>query len=93
MVSKELENFRKKLDKIDNRILSLLKERKNVSLSIGRFKKQNNLPIKNLKREAEILKELEQKAEKFKMDKNYINWLFRIIMKNSRKIQREVKIN
>ncbi len=90
MVSKELENFRKKLDKIDNRILSLLKERKNVSLSIGRFKKQNNLPIKNLKRETEILKKLGQKAEKFNLGKSYINKLFQIIMENSRKIQREL---
>jgi len=87
-MSKEIQNFRKQINKIDNQILYLLNKRTKISRAIGRYKKQNNLKIQDKIREKQLIKNIKQKAEKYNLNKKYINQLFKLILKNSRDIQK-----
>lgn len=54
-----MDNLRKQIDQIDENLLSLLKERLKISKKVGIYKKANNLPIYQAKREKEILSSLD----------------------------------
>jgi monofunctional chorismate mutase len=58
-----IEVLRKKIDKIDNRILKLIEERVEIAKEIGRLKKRAGLSLHDRKREAEILKRIEKKSK------------------------------
>ena len=55
----ELEKKRAQLDQIDGRILSLLNDRARLVLELFEWKKNNDLPLKDLKREEALLDRLE----------------------------------
>jgi len=82
MKSKELMRMRKKIDPIDESLMSLLNKRASIAKAIGKIKLKENLPIQNKEREEEIL----SKAERFD-NSNFISSVFTKIIKESRKIQ------
>lgn len=53
-----MQNIRQQIDDIDNKILNLFVKRFSLVKEIGTIKKQENLPIKNIKREEEKLNNL-----------------------------------
>ena len=57
----EIENLRKKIDSIEDSLISLLNERAKYALEIGRIKKTQGLPIADSKREEIILKRVAEK--------------------------------
>ena len=52
----ELDDYRKKIDEIDEKITKLFEERMNTVMKVGEYKKANNLPVLNKSREEEVLK-------------------------------------
>ena len=54
----EINNLRQKINEIDSKIIELLRERFNVVKDIGKHKKKNGLPIKDPKREQEIIEKI-----------------------------------
>ena len=84
MKSKELMRMRKKIDLIDESLMSLLNKRASIAKAIGKIKLKESLPIQNKEREEEIL----SKAERFD-NSNFISSVFTKIIKESRKIQEE----
>lgn len=50
----KLQEYRQEIEKIDKEIFKLLSERMEISSKIGEFKKENNLPIFDAKREEEL---------------------------------------
>jgi len=51
-----IKQYRKKIDKIDSEIIALLKKRKALVEKVKKIKLKENLPIKDIKREEQILK-------------------------------------
>jgi len=86
-MNQEIEDLRKKIDEINNEILSLLNKREKLCKEIGKIKKQGGLEIIDKEREQEMLSELKEKAKKLNLDEDYIENLFKLIIENSRKIQ------
>lgn len=56
-----INDLRKEIDEIDTLMQELFKKRLAVSKKIGEYKKENNLPIYDSKRENEILLRLKEK--------------------------------
>jgi chorismate mutase len=83
----DLEELRKKINKIDNDLISLLFERTELSRKVAEYKKENNLEIYQPQREKEIIKEKRKLAEENNLDAEFIENLFKLIMENSKKIQ------
>ncbi|MBI5754546.1 chorismate mutase [Candidatus Peregrinibacteria bacterium] len=76
--NKKLNNIRKKLDQIDDKIIKTLRIRSKLIKQIGEIKKKLKLPIRNPQREKLILKKLKNKYEKR---------IFSKILLESRKLQ------
>lgn len=51
----DLSIIREKINEIDNKIVELWKERMETCLSVAQYKKENNLPVLDAKRETELL--------------------------------------
>lgn len=51
----DLSKIREKINEIDNEIVKLWKERMETCLSVAQYKKENNLPVLDSKRETELL--------------------------------------
>jgi chorismate mutase len=85
---KELENLRKKIDKIDSEILQKLAERFSLVSKIVKSKTKNNLPIIDRKREKKILKTKRKLAKEMKLDELMIEKIFKAIIKESRNWQK-----
>jgi len=76
--------YREGINKIDTKLLSLLKKRFKICKRIGEYKKQNNLPIEDLKREKQIIK---SKIKSSNLSEKFTKELFKIIFKESKSIQ------
>ena len=55
--------------------------------AVGRYKKENGMKIYQPKREQEILVSKKQQAKKLGLDVGLIQKIFKLILKDSRKIQ------
>ncbi|MDR2902563.1 MAG: chorismate mutase [Lactobacillales bacterium] len=53
-----IETARTRINEIDTKLIELLCERMNLSHTIGRYKKENNLPVFDPAREMEIVARL-----------------------------------
>ena len=63
---KEIEKYRKEIDKIDDTLVDLLNQRGNVVLKIGSLKKEHNQDTFQPAREKEILQRIKNKSTIFK---------------------------
>lgn len=75
-----LQKIRQEIDKIDKKIADLLKSRAEKSQKIALIKKNHRLKVTDKDREKKILENLESEYEKE---------IFKKILQQSRKIQRE----
>lgn len=53
-----MDELRKQIDECDKKLIETLKERMSISKKIGKYKKENNLPIYDLTREKAVLNKL-----------------------------------
>ena len=58
----ELEDFRKEINKIDNKLIELLNERGKITQKIGTLKKGLNIEIHQPKREKQIIEQIKTLA-------------------------------
>ncbi len=84
----ELSEYRKELDKIDEEILILFTERMKLSSEIAEYKRENSLPVLDLRREKEKLARIEEMSPTEYSD--YCFTLFSIIMALSRSRQNQL---
>jgi chorismate mutase len=76
---------RKKIDKIDKEIINLLEKRFDIAKKMGEYKRKNNIPLVDKKREEEIF-QTRVKHSKFSPD--FTKKLFKLIILESRKVQK-----
>lgn len=76
--------YRKKIDKIDSKIIKLLKERFDSAKQIGNYKRKKGIKIIDEKREDEILK---ARIINSKFSRAFTKKLFSLIIKESRRMQ------
>ncbi len=78
-----IDEYRKKIDQIDDAILSLLKKRFDIVKKIGEHKKARHILMHDKKREEHILTNIKQKAEQKSIDLDLINTIWQAIFKKS----------
>lgn len=81
----QINNLRNKVDVIDNEIMQLLKKRLLLSLEFSKYKKKNGIKIRDKKRETEMI---EDRLKKTSLDPYFIKKLFKLILKESRRLQK-----
>jgi chorismate mutase len=84
--SKKLKKKRRKLDLLDQKLLTLLNRRLRISLEIGKIKRSIRKKIYDAEREKEILERLKRK-NKGPLKEGDLRRIFATIMQVSRKSQ------
>lgn len=85
----ELTDLRKKIDAIDDEIVSLYLKRMGIVAEIAQEKKETNAPVCNLERESEILSRLTKNVpDEFK---KYLKEVYSAIFNTSKAYQLSVK--
>ena len=79
----DLVGYRLQIDEIDDQIMSLIKQRFNITQKIGEWKKANNVVIFQQNRYDEILKKNEIRSKRYDLDLDIINNIFNIIHEKS----------
>lgn len=93
----DLEKFRNEINNIDEELLNLLKKRMQISVNVGKYKKENNIPILNSKREDEVIKKvvnlnhsntiMDMNENNISLDDNFIESIWKNIMDYSKTLQ------
>jgi chorismate mutase/prephenate dehydratase len=81
---RDLNEIRKDINEIDDKLIELYKRRMDCAEEVGYYKKENNIPILNEKREEEILKKIEENGGKYGAS---ARMLYSTIMELSRALQ------
>ena len=82
MNNKEINLLRKRIDSLDDKIITLLDERLKLSLKIASEKQKNNLNIYDKNREINIIDRL-KKLKKNYLSNNAIEKIYKEILNNS----------
>ena len=88
-VNEEIKRLRADIDRFDQEILKLLKQRIRITEKIGKIKKTNSSDILDKQRESEILSKLLAAGENLKIEDDFIISLWRQIIDYSHKVQND----
>ncbi|HAQ40319.1 MAG TPA: chorismate mutase [Clostridiales bacterium] len=83
----DLKNARTEINNIDMEIVRLLEKRFNVVLEIGQYKKENNIPIYDAKREKAVIENCISYLENKEYSK-CIEGIYRQIMDSSKELEK-----
>lgn len=88
-MTKEIKFLRRKIDKITEKIIKLIAERRKIVLEIGKIKKEKGIPILDQKREKELIVKVKNLSKKFKIPPTLIERIMKILIENSRRLQKK----
>lgn len=75
--SGKITEHRKRIDEIDKKIVGLLEERVSEAKAIGRIKKAAGLPVRDKKREEEVI---QNALKSSKLSKSFVTRLFELVV-------------
>ncbi|QBL09957.1 chorismate mutase [Rheinheimera sp. D18] len=87
----ELDEIRQAISDIDRQLLSLLSQRRLLALAVADAKLATNKPIRDQKREQELLVSLIEQGKPLALDAQYVTRLYHVIIEDS-VLQQQAKI-
>lgn len=85
-----MDAYRKEIEDIDHQILDLLEKRKKIVEKIGHYKKRRGLPLRDMAREGMMLAKYAGKAVDIGLSAVAVSQIFKTVMSESRRIQKEI---
>jgi chorismate mutase-like protein len=82
-----IEDWRRRIDEIDERLLELLNERTRCVIEVGKIKKAQNVRIYDPQREREILRRMKEQ-NRGPLDEEGLQRLFERVIDECRRIER-----
>jgi len=86
-IKKDLDAIRNGIDASDNGIIKLLGKRRALVIRLARIKKVLDVPIYDRKREQALVDRVKKLGRKEKLNDEFVEVLFRLIMMNSKETQ------
>jgi chorismate mutase/prephenate dehydratase len=86
----ELETLRKEIDRIDNQLLTLLKQRLEAVSHVADYKGKHNLTIYDPKREKVIYQKLQDLAIELSLPQEMVKHIYQQILNESKKYQKRL---
>ena len=83
----DIKQLREKINQIDEKIINLLSDRRKLSKEIALAKDINKSPIRDQKREEELLRRLIRLGKKAGLDSNFLSRVFYEIIEDSIRLQ------
>lgn len=78
-----LDDIRENVTRIDNEILKLLAERRQLSLAVAKSKIQTAKPVRDQEREHALLLRLIERGKEEQLDAQYVTQIFHTIIEDS----------
>jgi len=85
---KNLAKLRTEITQLDTQLLALLAKRLQLVRKIGEYKKMHNLPIRDEKREEEILQDLFEKGKSLQISQELIKVIWKSIFQEAYKLEK-----
>ncbi len=85
---KDLAKLRTEITQLDTQLLILLAKRLQLVRKIGEYKKMHNLPVKDEKREEEILQDLSEKGKSLHISQELIKLIWKSIFQEAYKLEK-----
>ncbi len=89
---KKLSEYRQGIDEIDFKVLELVGKRMELSEKIGEIKSELGLPVCVPEREKEVVSKRQQWGDGYGFRQMFVRVLFRVIMQESKRRQRELAV-
>ncbi len=86
----KLENWRKQIDIVDEKLLILLAKRMDIVRNIGKFKKEHQISLFDEKRWEKVEERNLIKAQTLRLSKYFVKNLLNLIHKYSINLQKEI---
>ncbi|MDP3543789.1 MAG: chorismate mutase [Elusimicrobiota bacterium] len=86
-IKKDLADIRTGIDAADDGIISLLGKRRDLVIRLARVKKVLDVPIYDRKREQALVDRVKKLGRRKKLNDEFVEVLFRLIMMNSKETQ------
>ena len=86
--NRDLQNLRKRLDKITEEIINLVSERKEIASSIGELKRKSALPILDKRREEKVLEKARDIAEKKGVKPSLAEKILKLLIKDAKDVEK-----
>jgi len=83
-----IHQLRKKIDKLDEKIITMLSKRKYLSMKIGTIKAQSGITVVDKEREKKLMLRYEKLSKKHNLQESLVRKLFKLVIFNSRKLQK-----
>ena len=87
----KLEIVRKEIEQVDEKIISLIKERVGLSEKVLECKKEMNIPIKDVSREKEIIERVTNYAMEYNLDIGAVKNIFKLLIEMNIEHQKELR--
>lgn len=82
-----LEEIRKEIDLLDDELVDVLGKRMELVKQVAAVKAKGGIPIRQIKREEELLARQRQAARKHELGEEFIEKIFRVVLDESCRIQ------
>lgn len=86
-IKRDLDAIRTSIDASDNGIIALLGKRRELVIRLARIKRVLDVPIYDRKREQALVDRVKKLGRKKKLNDEFVEVLFRLIMMNSKETQ------
>lgn len=88
-MNNDLEDWRKQIDRLDEKVLNILAKRAQIVKKIGQLKKRRDIPVLDQNRWDRVLTLMLDKGNRLGLSKDFVKKLFSLIHQYSVKIQKE----
>jgi len=86
----ELKEIREQLDKIDDAMLLLIKERVSLIPKVANYKLEHNLQRYQPDREEELLSKKRLKAKELELNPDFVEDIYKRLIEESHRIEKEI---
>jgi chorismate mutase-like protein len=86
----DLKNIREKLDKLDLKLVEIIAKRMALIPKVAEYKKIHNIQRYQPKREKEIIDSKRRLAENLKLNPDLVENLFKQLIKEAHRIEKEI---
>lgn len=92
-MASKIDKIRKQIDRIDLVLITALAERMSLMPEIADYKKANDIPIYQERREEEIMQKLKRIAQEQNLNEDFVEEIFLSVFNEAKRIQQEIVNN
>lgn len=85
--TKDLDRIRSGIDGVDNKIVELLAQRRELVIELAKIKKELKVPIYDRAREQALIDRVKAWGAEHKLNEEFVEVVFRLIVMNSKEVQ------